>query len=183
MTGVTLPLTERLLADATSFTLVADVQPADATNPQITWESSDATVAEVDANGLVTAKNLGEATITARTVDGGFSATCKIKVVPMLVIATAGLTDSVDKALTDLGCTFDEVYSYSDWTSGIDFSAYDMVMVGMDGGAVSAESIQKIRTDVVDQGRRVFFIGGSAWQPFVEGVNQYLVACDTTNYF
>ena len=47
-------------------TLIATISPSNATNQMITWESSDATVATVDNNGVVTAKNLGNATITVK---------------------------------------------------------------------------------------------------------------------
>ena len=60
-------------------TLVATVAPADATNKEVTWSSSDETVATV-ANGVVTTLKPGTATITVKTVDGGFTATCVITV-------------------------------------------------------------------------------------------------------
>ena len=51
----------------------------------MTWKSSDAAVATVDANGKVTAVKAGEATITVTTEDGGKTATCKVTVKPNLV--------------------------------------------------------------------------------------------------
>ncbi|MDO4335639.1 MAG: Ig-like domain-containing protein [Bacteroidales bacterium] len=70
-TALTLKATE-------SETLVATVLPADATNKTVTWSSSDATIATVDANGKVTAVKVGTATITATA--GGKSATCAVTV-------------------------------------------------------------------------------------------------------
>ena len=46
--------------------------------PEITWTSSDDTIAEVSATGLVTAKAVGNATITATCE--GFTATCAVEV-------------------------------------------------------------------------------------------------------
>ena len=43
--------------------------PAEVTYPEITWSSSNSSVASVDENGIVTAKGLGSATISAK-VDG-----------------------------------------------------------------------------------------------------------------
>ncbi|MBO4914155.1 MAG: Ig-like domain-containing protein, partial [Oscillospiraceae bacterium] len=51
----------------------AVVSPSNATNKAVIWTSSDPEVAVVDQNGWVTAVGNGTATITAATVDGGFS--------------------------------------------------------------------------------------------------------------
>ena len=61
--------------------LVATVEPEDATNKNVTWTSSDTTVATVDQNGRVAAQNkAGTATITVTTEDGGKTDTCDITV-------------------------------------------------------------------------------------------------------
>ena len=61
--------------------LVATVEPEGATNKNVTWTSSDTTVATVDQNGRVAAQNkAGTATITVTTEDGGKTATCDITV-------------------------------------------------------------------------------------------------------
>ena len=46
----------------------------------MTWKSSDAAVATVDANGKVTGVKAGEATITVTTEDGGKTASCRVTV-------------------------------------------------------------------------------------------------------
>ena len=61
-------------------TLVATILPENATNKKVTWKSSNAAVATVDATGKVTAVKAGEATITVTTEDGGKTATCKVTV-------------------------------------------------------------------------------------------------------
>lgn len=99
----------------------------------------------------------------------------------ILVLRTNDVSGSVLRALDELGYAYDTIYAYSDWTE-IDFAPYDTVIIGMDGGTVSITSTQKIRTDVIDLGKRVIFIGGTASVNFVNGVNQYLVANDTANY-
>lgn len=60
-------------------TLSATVSPANATNKKVTWSTSDANVATV-TNGVVTGVGVGNATITATTVDGSFKATCDVTV-------------------------------------------------------------------------------------------------------
>ena len=64
---------------ATSYTLVADIDPVEVTYPTLTWSSSDETVAKVDQTGKITTVSDGTATITALAV-GGVSATCTVKV-------------------------------------------------------------------------------------------------------
>ena len=80
VTGVVLDQSERLLAVGDGFDLTALVGPADATNPAITWSSSDPSVATVDADGHVTAISQGVATITVTTQDGHFSDSCVVTV-------------------------------------------------------------------------------------------------------
>ena len=66
--------------------LTATVYPSNATNKNISWESSNPSVATVSSNGLVTPVSAGDATITCRAVDGsGVKATCGITVLPILV--------------------------------------------------------------------------------------------------
>jgi large repetitive protein len=59
--------------------LSATVLPAEASNTAVTWSSDKESVATVSATGLVTAVAIGTATITATTVDGGFTSTYAIE--------------------------------------------------------------------------------------------------------
>lgn len=61
-------------------TLVAIVNPSDATDQSVTWSTSDKDIATVDKNGVVTGQATGEAVVTATTTDGGKTASCKVKV-------------------------------------------------------------------------------------------------------
>ena len=79
-TGVTVnPATLALQVDKTRQ-LSAAVQPNNATNKGVAWSSSDTGVADVSSSGLVTAKAVGEARITATTQDGGKTASCDVSV-------------------------------------------------------------------------------------------------------
>ena len=61
--------------------LSATVKPQEADIPFVTWESSDETVATVDAGGMVTAIGGGTCTITCRAKDGsGTYAQCQVTV-------------------------------------------------------------------------------------------------------
>ena len=77
--GVTLSETAKTLDVDDTFTLTAKVAPDNATDTSVTWESSAPTVAKVEG-GVVTALAPGKATITVKTVDGGFTATCDVTV-------------------------------------------------------------------------------------------------------
>jgi uncharacterized protein YjdB len=79
VTGVTLDKTAYELTVGGNVTLTATINPANATNKNVTWKTSDATVATV-VNGKVTALKAGTATITVTTEDGNKTATCTVTV-------------------------------------------------------------------------------------------------------
>ena len=80
VTGVKLAFTTLTQKIGTSFTLVATIEPANATNKTVTWSSSNSTVASVTNMGVVQAKAAGTADITVTTADGGYTATCSFTV-------------------------------------------------------------------------------------------------------
>ena len=85
VTGVSLSKSElsfSKIGDAEQ--LVASVQPADATNKELNWSSSDESVAIV-SNGRVLCSGFGSAIVYVTTVDGGYMASC-------VVTADDGLT-------------------------------------------------------------------------------------------
>ncbi len=79
LSGVSLSETSKQLTVGEQFTLIPVFAPADASNKQVEWSSSDATVASV-AGGVVTAVGTGSATITVTAKDGGHTATCDVTV-------------------------------------------------------------------------------------------------------
>ena len=80
VTGVKLAYNDLTLKIGKSFTLVATIEPANATNKAVTWSSSNSTVASVTNKGVVQAKAAGTADITVTTADGGHTATCSFTV-------------------------------------------------------------------------------------------------------
>lgn len=79
VTGVSLDKTSAELEVGDTLKLTATIEPADATNPNVTWMSDKKDVATVE-NGTVTAKAAGTAVITVTTEDGGKTATCTVTV-------------------------------------------------------------------------------------------------------
>lgn len=77
--SVSLDRTELTLTEGESTTLTAVVSPSNATDRNVRWSSSDATVASV-VNGKVTALKAGSATVTVTTEDGGRTASCRVTV-------------------------------------------------------------------------------------------------------
>ena len=78
-TGLLLNKSSMSLSIGASEALTATVMPYEA-YPRVVWGSSDETVATVSADGLVTAVAGGSATITAKTISGGFTASCIVTV-------------------------------------------------------------------------------------------------------
>ena len=109
-----LTLAEQISLDKTSLTLhgnesqqlTATVLPADASQ-ELTWTSSDESVATVSQSGLVSAVADGHAVITATTTDGtNLSASCDVTVLQVqaesiqLNVTTAGLNEGSTLQLT-----------------------------------------------------------------------------------
>ena len=76
--SITLDKTAITLKATETETLSATVLPESTTDKTVTWSTSDAKVATVDANGKVTAVAVGTTTITATC--GSVSATCAVTV-------------------------------------------------------------------------------------------------------
>lgn len=63
-----------------SSLLTAEILPSNASNQEVTWTSSNTSVATVNSSGWVTGVAEGNATITVTTDDGGYTATSAITV-------------------------------------------------------------------------------------------------------
>jgi uncharacterized repeat protein (TIGR01451 family) len=98
----------------------------------------------------------------------------------ILHIHTTDTTQSIQQALNELGYLYDAL-STDSW-AGIDFSPYDSLIVGMDGGIIEEADILAIRENVIDQGKRAIFIGGTCIQMFVNSLNQHLVPININSY-
>lgn len=80
VTSVTLSKDTMNLDLSVSENLTANVLPSNANNKNVVWSSSDPNIANVDQTGKVTGVNAGTASITVITSDGGYRASCIVKV-------------------------------------------------------------------------------------------------------
>ena len=100
VTGVTLDRTSAELTEGDELVLAVTVSPANATNKNVTWISSDETVATVK-DGKVTALKPGTVKITVKTEDGGKTAECQLTVVAKVYPVTGVTLDKTSAELTE----------------------------------------------------------------------------------
>ncbi|MBP5334500.1 MAG: leucine-rich repeat protein [Bacteroidales bacterium] len=93
VSGISLDRTSAEMEVGQQLTLTATVLPENATNKNITWSSSDNSIAEIN-DGTVTAIEAGNATITVTTEDGEKTASCSITVVYRVTGISLDMTEA-----------------------------------------------------------------------------------------
>lgn len=97
---ITLSNTEATILEGETLQLSATVSPDNATNPSLTWTSSNAEVATVDESGVVTAVSAGGSVITVKANDGSeVQATCQITVEKAIVLVNEIVLNVTEKTL------------------------------------------------------------------------------------
>ena len=98
VTGVSITNGNATIFEGGSLQLYADMKPYNATNQSVTWTSSNDAVATVDENGNVKGIAPGSTVITAKTADGGYTASTTITVVKSIPVngMTIKLRDGVN---------------------------------------------------------------------------------------
>jgi len=122
VTNITIAPKTLSLSIGNSSVLAATITPTNATNKDVTWSSSNTSIATVDQNGKVTAKAKGTATITVASVDGNKRATCKLTVtipVTSVTINPTSLTLNITTSSTLKATTLPATAGIKDvvWTS------------------------------------------------------------------
>lgn len=143
--GVSLNKTSMSLTIGGTEKLTATVTPSNATNKNVTWSSSNTSVATVDSNGNVSAIKVGTAVITVRTEDGGKTATCAVTVNPILVTGvslnqtsltmTVGDTETLTATITPTNATDKSIVWSSSNTSVATVSSSGVVTAKAAGSA------------------------------------------------
>ena len=77
--GISLNKSNLNLTINSSEKLTSNVSPSNASNKDVTWRSSNNSVATVDSNGKITAKKIGTTIITVSS--SGYTSTCTVNVV------------------------------------------------------------------------------------------------------
>ncbi len=102
VTGVTVTPNSATVIKGNTEQLIATITPLTATNQNVSWSSTDNSIATVDENGLVTAVEQGNVTIIVTTEDGGFTDSCIVTVVePVTGIAVTPNNATVIKGNTE----------------------------------------------------------------------------------
>ncbi|MBD5323614.1 MAG: leucine-rich repeat protein [Bacteroides sp.] len=99
VTSVTLDVATKTIKIGEGFKLTATVKPDNATDKSVTWTSSNASIATVDASGNVKGVKDGEVTITTKTTNGK-TADCKVTVNP---VPAESITIEPETAKLDVG--------------------------------------------------------------------------------
>lgn len=119
VTSVTLDTSSASVKVGKTITLVATVNPNNATNKNVTWTSSSTSVATVSSSGVVTGVAAGQTTITVRTADGNKTATC------VVTVTASGGEESFEINYGDLPTTYQTGTTVYTADSGIKFQAYN----------------------------------------------------------
>lgn len=174
VTGITLDQTTASVPANKTLTLTATVAPADAANKNIIWTSSDETIATV-VDGVVTPQAVGgPVTITARTEDGNFTATCAVTVTTALptepTAAPEAPTYAADKVRALYSATYSTDCNHGAWGGSQSFTkeAYGIKIVLNPGNgyvglvdfpARDCSTMEKFHADVwVEDNARMRFV-------------------------
>jgi len=123
VTGITLSKNSTTINKGVSEILVSSIAPANATNQNVSWSSSNEGVVSVSASGEILALDGGSAIITVTSADGSFTDTCTVTVnVPVVgIVLNKSATTIAVGATETLTATFnpaDASNQQVSWTSG-----------------------------------------------------------------
>ena len=102
VTGISVSPTSLTLTEGEHSQITATITPNNATNKNVSWSSSNTNVATV-SNGTVSAIAPGNATITATSEDGSYTATCTVAVNAMPIVNVTGVALNKENTTIEVG--------------------------------------------------------------------------------
>ena len=150
---ITLDVKNARIEAGKTIQLTASYAPADATETDLSWESSNESVAEVDKDGYVTGVGEGAATITCQS-ENGVKASCNVTVGPAPIPTSAATLPPATEAPTQAATAPDDKP-----TEKTDGETTAPPSAG-DGGFIFPDSSSRYLTDV-EIASRLSTIGGS----------------------
>jgi len=141
VTGVALSPSALIISAEESSTLTATVSPSNATNKNVSWSTSNSSVATVSNTGLVSGVNPGSATITVTTEDGEFTATCSVTVTAVYHVTGISLSPAALSLHPGEESSLTATISPSNATNkNVAWSTNNSSVATVSGGTVSAKS-------------------------------------------
>jgi len=170
--GVSIPEGNVTIEQGQTEQLSASIVPADATNKTVIWESDHPEIATVSEYGLVTGLVVGKANITVMTVDGGYTDTVEVNVVPETVKVTGvtilegnqtlflGVTKQLTAVVEPADATKKTVIWESDFTdvatvdqnglvTGVVVGQADIIVTTVDGGFTDIIEITVVQPTII----------------------------------
>lgn len=160
VTGVSLDKTTAELPLNKTLNLKATVAPSNAGNKNVTWTSSEPTVATV-ADGVVTPVAKGTTTITVTTEEGSFTATCAVTVIDATAdkptAAPTVPTYPANQVKAIYSETYNAVCNFQDWgggtqytqdTYGKKFVTFDRGYLGLTFAELNCATMETLHADV-----------------------------------
>ena len=139
VTGITLNIDKATITTGSTLKLIGIIEPQEAQNKEINWLSDNEEVAFVSEEGLVTGIKEGTAIITATTIDGGFTASCEVKVVEEMIVPVTGIQlDQYEIQFTTSGC-IQLIATVAPWDATnrlVNWSSSDESVVKVEDGLV-----------------------------------------------
>ena len=139
VSSITLNSSSLELVEGESADLVATISPKDADNQTVIWSSTNGSVASV-SNGKITALAPGSTTITAKSDDGGFTASCSVTVVAKIINVSSLSLSIAELTLTEGDSeTIIATVKPDDATDKtVTWSTSDESIATVDGGKITA---------------------------------------------
>ena len=143
VTGLTLSPTSLQLEAGTSSTLNATVEPSNATNKIIHWDTGNSSIATVSSDGVVKGVAVGTTEISAMTEDGGFTQSCTVTVVaPAIKVTKITLSSSILSLKNGDTATLTATVAPSNATNkSVTWNSNNAAVASVSGGVVKAVGV------------------------------------------